>query len=145
MKPGRSARATPVRAAGAVLWRRAAGEVEVALIHRPKYDDWSFPKGKLDPGEAFEAAAQREVAEETGIVVALGRELATMEYVDRHGRPKVVRYWHMTPTGDVPWDANDEVDQVRWIPAAEAATLLTYEGDRQLLAEVAGELFGGTG
>jgi 8-oxo-dGTP diphosphatase len=119
--------------------------MEMLVVHRPRYDDWSFPKGKLDAGEAFEAAARREVAEETGVVVELGRELATMEYVDRHGRPKVVRYWHMTPTGDVPWAANDEVDQVRWIPAAEAATLLTYDGDLRLLAEVAGEAFGGTG
>jgi 8-oxo-dGTP diphosphatase len=135
-----------ILAAGGVVTRRGErGDTEMLVVHRPRYGDWSFPKGKLDPGEDFEAAARREVAEESGIVAELGRELAPAKYLDRHGRPKLVRYWHMTPRGVIPWEANDEVDEVRWITAAEAATLLSYDGDLRLLAEVVGELSGGTG
>ena len=79
----------------------------VAVVHRPKYDDWSLPKGKLDPGEAWEAAALREVLEETGIACRLGPELGAARYLDRHGRPKTVRYWAMEPRGPVEFRAND--------------------------------------
>lgn len=129
-----------VQAAGGVVTRRAAdGTLQVLVVHRPRYDDWSLPKGKLEPGETHQAAACREVVEETGVVCELGEELPTSEYFDRKGRPKVVRYWRMTATGTQPWHANQEIDKRVWIAAAEAATLLSYEGDRRLVEAVAGE------
>jgi 8-oxo-dGTP diphosphatase len=122
-----------VKAAGGLPWRmRDDHVVEVLLVHRPKYDDWTFPKGKLDPGESFEQAAHREVEEETGLRGVLGRELPPSEYVDGKGRPKVVRYWEMTITeGD--FLPNDEVDEIRWLPVDGAEALLTYERDRVVL------------
>jgi 8-oxo-dGTP diphosphatase len=122
-----------VRAAGGVITRDAGAGTEVLVVHRPRYDDWSFPKGKLDPGETDEAAALREVEEETGWRCTLGEELPTRRYQDRRGRPKQVRYWRMQPVERRPFAPNDEVDLVRWIPVGEAATLLSYEGDRRLL------------
>lgn len=122
-----------VHAAGGVPWRRAVdGSLEVVVVHRPRYDDWSFPKGKLDPGESFEQAAVRELAEETGYAVDLGVELPVVTYVDRNGRSKVVRWWAMTVLGGdfVP---NDEVDELAWMPAAAAVDILTYPTDRDLL------------
>ena len=134
-----------VRAAGGVVTRRGAGEtLEVLVVHRPKYDDWSLPKGKCEPGESDEEAAIREVAEETGVVVVLGAELESMEYIDRHGRPKVVRYWEMTATGEVPWAPNDEVDEIAWISTPRAATLLSYDGDRRLVAAMTKQSGGGS-
>ena len=88
------AREARVRAAGGVVWRRT-DTVEVLLVHRPRYDDWSMPKGKLDDGESFEDAAVREVEEETGIRAALGEDLGEVRYVDHKGRDKVVRWWAM--------------------------------------------------
>ncbi len=85
-----------VRAAGGVVWRRSGPDLEVLLIHRPRYDDWSLPKGKAESGEDDVDTAAREVAEETGLVCVLGPELARIRYTDRNGRPKVVRYWSMT-------------------------------------------------
>lgn len=122
-----------VRAAGGVVCRDQGGEVHVLLVHRPRYDDWSFPKGKCEPGEADEAAALREVAEETGLTCRLGAELPTARYTDRHGRSKQVRYWLMEPVEIPEFVANDEVDEIRWCPPAMAATLLTYPFDRDLL------------
>jgi len=127
-----------VRAAGGVVRRVGAnGDIEYLVVHRPRYDDWSLPKGKLEPDETPETAARREVVEETGVVVELGRSLPTARYVDRNGRDKVVYYWEMTPVARVPWEPNHEIDATRWISAAEAATLLTYEMDRRLIAAVA--------
>jgi 8-oxo-dGTP pyrophosphatase MutT (NUDIX family) len=110
--------------------------VEVAVIHRPRYDDWSFPKGKLDDGEDAEAGALREVWEETGLSCRLVAPLGETRYRDRRGRPKVVRYWLMEPRDGGPapsFVANDEVDALRWLPPEEAARLLTYPHDRDLL------------
>ena len=126
-----------VKAAGGVVTRVAHDGVLFLVVHRPRYDDWSLPKGKLDPGESARAAAVREIAEETGVVVRLGGALPDHEYIDRHGRPKIVHYWQMTPIGTTDWTPNDEVDETRWITAAEAATLLSYENDRHLVAQVA--------
>jgi len=124
-----------VQAAGGVVTRNARdGTLEVLVVHRPRYDDWSLPKGKLEPGESFEEAARREIEEETGVRVELGAALPTTEYVDRHGRPKVVHYWRMTPVGETAWQPSDEVDETRWITVAEAGTLLSYEHDRRRVA-----------
>jgi 8-oxo-dGTP pyrophosphatase MutT (NUDIX family) len=135
-----------VQAAGGVVTRdRIDGTLEYLVVHRPRYDDWSMPKGKLEPGESHEDAARREVEEETGVRVDLGAALSTSEYVDRHGRPKVVHYWRMTQVGMTQWEPGEEVDETRWITAAEAATLLTYEHDRRLVTEVEGGSRGGQG
>jgi 8-oxo-dGTP diphosphatase len=121
-----------VEAAGGVPWRVRDQTVEVLLVHRPKYDDWTFPKGKLEPGETFEDAARREVEEETGLQGVLGRELPPSEYRDGKGRPKIVRYWEMT-VADAPFVANDEVDEVCWVGMDEAEQLLTYPRDHEVL------------
>jgi 8-oxo-(d)GTP phosphatase len=120
-------------AAGAVVSRKG----EVLLVHRPRHDDWSFPKGKLDPGEHVTAAAVREVAEETGLDIRLGPPLASQSYPVA-GVPKVVHYWLGRAVGGDDVDGyvrDDEVDAVRWVPAVEAARRLTYERDRSTLAE----------
>jgi 8-oxo-dGTP diphosphatase len=116
-----------IRAAGGVVLR----DGEVLLVHRPRYDDWSLPKGKLDDGESFEEAALREVLEETGYACVLGAPLGTTRYESR-GRPKEVRWFAMEPTGDAVAH-DDEVDEVRWVTPADALRLLTYERDRELL------------
>jgi len=129
--------AAEVKASGGVVWRRAGGGIEVALVHRPRYDDWSFPKGKLDPGESWEDAALREVEEEIGLRCRLGHELPPTGYRDNKGRAKVVRYWMMEPL-DGAFEPSHEVDEVRWLAPADAHRLLTYEHDRELLREVSG-------
>ena len=129
--------AAEVKASGGVVWRRAGGGLEVAVVHRPKYDDWSFPKGKLDPGESWEEAALREVEEEIGLRCRLGHELPPTSYRDNKGRAKVVRYWMMEPL-DGEFVPSREVDEVRWLAPADAERLLTYEHDRELLREVSG-------
>jgi 8-oxo-dGTP pyrophosphatase MutT (NUDIX family) len=122
-----------VQAAGGVVWRRnAAGELEILLVHRPRYDDWTVPKGKLEPGETHAAAAAREVEEETGLRCQLGAELASTSYTDRKGRPKQVRYWAMTPAGGT-FAPTEEVDEMRWLTLDEAGLLLTYPRDLQVL------------
>ncbi|MYW06444.1 NUDIX domain-containing protein [Streptomyces sp. SID3343] len=111
----------PVLAAGAVLWRRNGRETEVALVHRPRYDDWSFPKGKSKPGEPAVVAAVREVAEETGHRAVLGRELGVRSYPLRSGdRLKINRYW-VAEAVSGSFVPNDEVDRIWWGPAEEAA------------------------
>jgi 8-oxo-dGTP diphosphatase len=125
--------AAEVHAAGGVVLDE---DGRVVLVHRPRYDDWTLPKGKLDPGESFEEAALREVEEETGLRCVLARELPPVEYRDGKGRPKVVRYWLMevgTDTGFVP---NDEVDELRRLPVDEALGLLTYDRDHDVLLAV---------
>ena len=119
-----------VKAAGGVVVR----DGRVAVVHRPRYDDWTFPKGKLDPGESFGQAALREVEEETGLRCRLGRELPPTAYTDARGRPKIVRYWLMEVENDPGFVPNDEVDELRWLPRAEAEALLSYSRDTELLS-----------
>ena len=126
-----------VLAAGGVVRRANDRGDEIAVVHRPRYDDWSLPKGKLEPGESAEAGALREVHEETGLRCRLGRELSSTRYRDRHGRPKQVRYWMMEPIEDTGFVPNDEVDELRWLSPGEAADLLTYEHDRRLVEGLA--------
>jgi 8-oxo-dGTP diphosphatase len=124
-----------VRAAGGVLCREGgAGAVEVAVVHRPRYDDWSLPKGKLDPGEEWEEAARREVEEETGLTGRLEEELSPIAYQDQRGRDKIVRYWRMSVSGGE-FAPNDEVDELRWLDVDAAAAILTYPADRELVRE----------
>jgi 8-oxo-dGTP diphosphatase len=122
-----------VRAAGGVLHRTGAGGDEVLLIRRSRYGDWTFPKGKCEPGEADEDCAVREVEEETGLRCALDRELPSTAYVDSKGRPKRVRYWVMNVIGGEARPAPPEVDEVRWVAVVEAEELLSYTHDRALL------------
>jgi 8-oxo-dGTP pyrophosphatase MutT (NUDIX family) len=129
--------AAEVKASGGVVRRRGPDGLLVALVHRPRYDDWSFPKGKLDAGESWEDAALREVEEEIGLRCRLGEELPPTSYRDNKGRAKVVRYWLMDPL-DGEFVPSGEVDEVRWLVPAEAEPLLSYEHDRELLREVGG-------
>jgi len=122
-----------VEAAGGVVMRRGPKATEIAVVHRPRYDDWSFPKGKLDPGESFEDAALREVTEETGLICRLGPELPFARYEDDQGRAKIVRYWLMAVLEDPGFEPNDEVDELRWLVPAEVEDLLTYTRDRKLV------------
>jgi 8-oxo-dGTP diphosphatase len=124
--------AEEVRAAGGIVER----DGRIAVVHRPKYDDWSLPKGKLERGESFEAAALREVREETRLECVLGEEAGTARYRDPKGRPKLVRFWLMTVAGDDgPFRPTREVDELRWATRDEALELLTHERDRELLRE----------
>ena len=125
-----------VAAAGGVLWRtRADGTVETALVHRSKYDDWSLPKGKLDAGEHVVAAAVREVTEETGERVVLGRRSAQVRYTVPDG-PKRVDYWLMQACGGA-FSANPEIAELRWVTLEEAVGAVTYDHDRTVLADAA--------
>ncbi|MEU8267063.1 NUDIX hydrolase [Sphaerisporangium sp. NPDC049002] len=121
-----------IRAGGAVVWRGDSRDPEVAVVHRPKYDDWSFPKGKLKPGEHVIAGALREVAEETGLSVALGRHLPPVHYM-KGGRLKRVDYWVARAIEEVAQEPSDEVDALVWLPVEEARARLTYEWDAGLL------------
>ncbi len=127
-----------VRAAGGMVWRDGPAGVEVVLVHRPAYDDWSFPKGKLNDGESELDAALREVEEEIGVRCEVGPEIGSIAYTDGRGRPKTVRYWKMrVADGDQLAPAN-EVDVARWVPLDAAAAMLTYDRDRRLLARFDG-------
>ena len=124
-----------VWAAGGVPWRRVDGAVEVLLVHRDHHDDWSFPKGKLDPGETLRACAVREVVEETGLRCSTGTRLDLVEYRDAQDRSKAVVYWLMTVT-DGSFEPNDEVDSCGWFDPSSARNTLTYDRDRRLMDEV---------
>ncbi|MFF0450448.1 NUDIX hydrolase [Streptomyces sp. NPDC004609] len=127
---------TTIRAAGCVLWRRSpygAESPEICLVHRPRYDDWSHPKGKLKHGEDARAGAVREVLEETGMACDLGPSLPTAHYLVE-GRPKEVRYWAAEATGGV-FAPNREVDRLLWLPPAAARERLTQPRDRDLVGD----------
>jgi 8-oxo-(d)GTP phosphatase len=128
----------PVRAAGGIVLRGEGEDRSVALVHRPRYDDWSFPKGKLMDGEDEAAAALREVEEETGLRCRLGPSVGSVTYRDRHGRPKVVRYFRMDADGGT-FVPTEEVDELRWVPVEDAGRMLSYTHDRNLLRRVLAE------
>ena len=125
----------PVRAAGGIVLRGEGPDRSVALVHRPRYDDWSFPKGRLDADEDEATAALREVEEETGLRCRLGPSVGAVTYRDRRGRAKVVRYFRMDADGGR-FTPNREVDELRWVPIEAAAGLLSYAHDRSLLRQV---------
>ena len=121
-----------IRAAGGVVVR----DGRIAVVHRPRYDDWSLPKGKLDSGETWEQAALREIEEETGLRCRLEEELEPARYMAR-GRPKTVRWWRMSVVEDLGIDPDDEVDELRWLTPGEALLRLDYEHDQRLVRSVA--------
>ena len=123
-----------VRAAGGVVCRaNGDGVVEVLLVHRGHYDDWTVPKGKAEPGETDEACARREVEEETGVRARLLDELPSVRWRDRFDRPKVARYWRMELLDDAPAKPRNEIDEIAWLPVAEAIGRLSYERDAVVL------------
>ncbi len=125
-----------VRAAGGIVVRAGGGGGwEVAVIHRPEQLDWTLPKGKIEPGETPTECALREVAEETGYRCHLGRFIGEVEYLDRRNRVKIVSYWLMQPI-DGAFEPNLEVDELRWLSFGDAAQLLDYQHDRELLESV---------
>lgn len=124
-----------VRAAGGVVVRDGESGPEILVVHRPKYDDWTFPKGKVEMDESDEDCARREVEEETGLRCDLLEELQSTSYVDSQGRAKQVRYWVMEPVGG-DLEFHHEVDSARWVTQEVARSLLTYERDAGLLASL---------
>lgn len=125
-----------VRAAGGLVWRSGDAGKELVLVHRPAYDDWSFPKGKLNDGESEVQAALREVEEEIGVRCALGRDLGTISYVDSRGRAKIVRYWEMTIADPGRIRASNEVDDAVWVTLADAEAMLSYRHDREMIDRI---------
>lgn len=127
----------PIRAAGGLLWRETEHGKELVVIHRTRYDDWSLPKGKLKPGERWEEAALREVAEETGYWPALESFAGASFYYDKN-RPKIVLYWNMrlseaAPFEEVRLDSPDETDQVLWLPVPEALERMNYASEKEIV------------
>ncbi|MCX5421840.1 NUDIX hydrolase [Streptomyces sp. NBC_00078] len=126
--------ASVVQAAGCVLWRRSsAHQLELALVYRPRWADWSWPKGKLKRGETHEEAARREVLEETGHTCRLGAALPTARYIDHQNRRKEVRYWAAEATGGT-FESNDEVSDLVWLRPDEARDRVTHDRDRDLIS-----------
>jgi 8-oxo-dGTP diphosphatase len=124
---------TTVRAAGGVVWRRAEPDLEVALVHRPRYDDWTLPKGKVDPGEELLDTAVREVCEEMGAKVEVSRRIGRVRYPVKDGR-KSVTFWTMRCLQQ-DFSPHREIDEVRWLSPRAARKTLTYDTDRQVLAD----------
>jgi 8-oxo-dGTP diphosphatase len=122
-----------VRAAGGVIFRGELAEPEIVIVHRPRYDDWTFPKGKAESGETDEQTAHREVLEETGFDCELGDELPSVTYRDHKDRSKIVRYWVMTVQSGT-FEANEEVDALEWVSPVEAGERLTYDHDVDVLS-----------
>lgn len=118
-----------VRAAGGLVWRDRQGRREFVVVHRPRYDDWSLPKGKAHRGESDHDTALREVAEETGLCCLLGDELPSVHYVTTKGEDKSVRWWAMTIAEDTGFVSGDEVDEIRWVDRSEFADLGAFPSD----------------
>jgi 8-oxo-dGTP diphosphatase len=143
---GTMERASVVQAAGCALWRRppSGGGVELALVYRPKWADWSWPKGKLKRGETHQEAAVREVLEETGMTCRLGAELPSARYIDAQGRPKIVRYWAAEASGGT-FEPNREVSDLVWLAPHEARKQLTRDRDKDLIGTLLVVLFSAEG
>lgn len=157
---GKDRRGRQVQAAGGVVWRRRDGgpstldpddpatawldeipaellDIELVMVHRPRYDDWSLPKGKAEKGESGRSTARREVEEETGLQCRLGEELVTVRYETERGEHKTVRWWAMTVRRDLGFAPNDEVDEVRWVDLGEFSRLCDFPSDRQVVHSLA--------
>ncbi len=126
-----------VYAAGALCWREVDGELLLALVHRSRYNDWSWPKGKVDPGETLPQTAVREILEETGLSIKLGQRIHVSNYIMPNGAHKEVHYWAARVSDAVVarsrFKPDDEVAEVRWVTVAEARSLMTYEYDHEVL------------
>jgi 8-oxo-dGTP diphosphatase len=123
-----------IRAAGALLWREAGDrKIEIALIHRPKYDDWTLPKGKIDDGESALQCAFRELVEETGIRATFTRQLGSVDYEESGQRKRVIFWAAQCAQDSSAFMANDEVDQLRWLSVEESLTVATYKSDREII------------
>ena len=125
--------ATIVRSAGGIVSRIVNSRLQVLIIHRTRHMDWSFPKGRLEPNEASEKAAVREVHEETACMCLIEHPLPTVRYIDRNGHPKEVRFWTMSIIAEAQFLPNDEVDQIEWLSFFQAIEKLSYKTDRILL------------
>ena len=121
-----------IEAAGGIVWRRSREVAELAVIHRPRHQDWSLPKGKRDPGESWQETALREVFEETGCRAEIERFANGTIYTVK-GRPKVVLFWHMAVVEEGPFTPNEEVDRLEWLTPEAAMDRLDYESERRLL------------
>ncbi len=121
-----------IQAAGGIIWKEDGQKKKLAIIHRHKHNDWSLPKGKLDPGETWKKAALREVLEETGCIGKIQNYAGSISYV-LNGKPKVVLFWHMTIKRIAAEKMNGEVDEIRWLTVEEALGIMDYEDEKDLI------------
>ena len=128
-----------IEAAGGLLWRDGDHGKLLAVVHRPKYDDWTLPKGKLEKGESWESAALREIREETGCRAKLGKFAGCASYMSGK-RPKIVLYWHMELVKEGKFEPTDEIDKLVWMTPEEAATKVFYSGEKELLRKISRDL-----
>ncbi len=135
----------PIRASGGLVFRQLGEKLELLVVHRPRYDDWSLPKGKDDPGETPQQAARREVMEETGVSARIVKQLGAVEYETFGGNPKIVQYFAMRRIEESPFAPNEEVDEIAWLTPKRAIRRLTYEFDRDLVSSASLKALARTG
>ncbi len=137
MQAAKSTQALPEvqLAAGGVVWRQIGGSPKLAVIHRPKYDDWTLPKGKPDPNETLAQTARREVREELGCEIHFLDFAGTTHYMRGDDTLKLVLFWHMIPKGEFTFEANAEVDQMQWLTLEEAMLKVDHPVERELLRQ----------